>query len=147
MLSGIGHWWTYGEEDAVAVYRARLMGPLVLLTVVVGAVYLSTFLHPKGADLVLVIFWTVGAILIGLRRRRAAIFTVDTFIYRPVFGEPLRIPFGAMRSAMAVDWGSHEEYPIPTIRIEFIVGGSVDIPLGVAKAGEVVRRIAESARD
>jgi hypothetical protein len=147
MFSALRKWWAFGEVDAVAVYRARVIAPLILVTIIVGSVYFATLPHAKQSGWVFLVFWTVGAIVIGFRRRRAAIFSQDVFLYRPAFGKPLRIPISGIRCATPVDWGSHEAYPVPTVRIELIVGGSVDVPLGVSKAADCIRRIDECVKE
>ena len=73
-----------------------------------------------------------------------AIFTPSLFIYRPVFGKILRIPFSGIRRATPVEWGSWEEYPRPTVHIELVVGGSLDVPLAVSGSDQVITRIADA---
>jgi hypothetical protein len=74
-------WWTEGEDGAVAVYRARLMIPLIILTALVLTQYAS--FSGSGAREHLSFFfgcWIVCAAGLLIRHKRAAIFTKDTFI-------------------------------------------------------------------
>ena len=88
-------------------------------------------------------FLGLCAVPIALRRRRAVIFTHDTFIFRPVFGQPLRVPLAGIKRAYSVP-SRGGEYEVATVCIELIVGGQIEIALDVRKSEEIVRRLQEA---
>jgi hypothetical protein len=124
----------------VAVYRARVVIPLFVLALGVAAagwLTQSTQVWAYGAG---------GAVAIGIRRRRAVIFSSDAVEIRPIFGEILRIPFSGVRSACVSGYGRYEE-AAPTIHMELVTGGAIDTRLcGFATCAEIVGRIDEAAR-
>lgn len=144
-MSAISDWWKTGEADAIAVYRATVIGPLISLTAIIGIVWLATRPDSKGSVAVLLALWILGAAGIALRRRRAAILTPDAFLYRPAFGSLLSFPLNGIKRASAYEWPPTEEFAIPTVRIDLLVGGSVYMRLPVSKSAEVIRRIDECA--
>jgi hypothetical protein len=102
----LSKWWTEGEDGAIAVYRAGLQIPMALITALVLAQYLLL----PGAREHLSFFlgcWIVFAVPLAIRHRRAAIFTKDTFIFRPVFGQLFRVPLAEIKRAYWVDWRSN----------------------------------------
>jgi hypothetical protein len=138
-------WWTEGEDSAVAVYRAHLMIPLIILTAIVLTEY--TMFSGSGARKHLSFFfgcWTVCAAGLTIRRRRAAIFTKDTFIFRPVFGQLLRVPLAGIKRAYWIDWRPDKRHRI-LLCVEFLVGGQVEIQMKVRKSGEVLSRLQAAA--
>jgi hypothetical protein len=143
-MSLLRNWWRAGEEDAVAIYRARIALPLGMLTLIVGGVigsaYSASRLRPVP---VLMAMWVMGAVVLTVRRRRAAIFTADSFLSRPVFGEPVRFPIGGIRRVSRVEPDPGDKIPVPTIRIELIVGGALDIPISISHPDQVISRLGE----
>lgn len=147
MVSRLYNWWKTGEERAISVYRARFLVPLILLTAIEALAYLVTLPHTLKDIWLFPLTWAVCVIPLLLRRRRAAIFTPDTFMLRPAFGAPLRIPIGGIKRVTLLDTAASEEYPIPTAHIELIVGGSLDVRLGVSNPTEIIQRLDASAGD
>jgi len=144
MLSKLRNWWRAGEEDAIIIYRARLLVPLALLSTVVALAYLVILPPNRTAIWFFATFWSIGAIPLFIRRRRAVIFTPDVFVSRPALGSILRVPICGIKRARSVEPSPGEESPIPVVRIELIVGGSLDIQLGVPRSGEIIMRLNES---
>ena len=83
------------------------------------------------------------AVPIALRRRRAAIFTHDAFIFRPVFGQPLRVPLAGVKRVYSVPLPPGE-YEVPTVCIDFIVGEQIQVGLDVKHSDEIIRRLQEA---
>jgi len=136
-------WWTAGEEGAEAVFRARLALPIIVLTMIVLGCYL-TIPDSSNNPLFSLIYWTVCAVPFAVRRRRAAIFTKESFIHRPVFGQIVRVPLAGIKRAYWIERPPEEYVNVP-LCIELVVGGPIEIYLGVAKAGEVLRRLQAAA--
>lgn len=135
-------WWVEGEDGAEAVFRARLATPIAILT----AIVFVEFAALSGASSQLpffLTFWIACAVPLAIRRRRAAIFTRDTFIFRPVFGQLLRVPLAGIKRAYWID-RSPGERAVP-LCIEFFVGGQLEIQLHVRNAEEVLRRLQKAA--
>jgi hypothetical protein len=102
MKIGVREWWTQGEDGAEAVFRARFALPIAILT----AIVLVEFATLPGASEhfpFFLVFWIAIAIPLAIRHRRAAIFTKDTFIFRPVFGQLLRVPLAGIKRAYWID--------------------------------------------
>ena len=89
--------------------------------------------------------WFTLLLPILIRRRRAAIFTCDTFIFRPALGGLLKVPLHGIKRAYLLDPEPGDEYHVPTVRIELLVGGNMDIRIGVANPEEIALRLNESA--
>jgi hypothetical protein len=142
MISKIKGWWQEGEAGAVAVYPARLLLPFAVLTGCVVLGYVTTAPHSLHD---LWFFPTyLAAIMIPLlvRRRRAAIFTSDTFLMRPVWGSLLRVPLAGIKSASFYDSG----YEMGGfLRLELLVGGTFDLRFNVGRRGEVLKRLQQVA--
>jgi hypothetical protein len=134
---------TVEKKNVVAVYRPGLLLPLAILTFITMLVWI-TVPHFIQEYAFLLVSWSICAVPIALRRRRAAIFTHDTFILRPVFGQSLKIPFAGIKRVQSVPQTS-DEYPVPTVCIEFIVGGQILVALDVKGSDEVTRRLQEAA--
>jgi hypothetical protein len=141
MLSKLHNWWNAGEEGAILVYRARLLVPMVVLSAIIVFVYLVTIPHYHSTTWFFPLFWFACAIPVLLRRRRAVIFTPDVFLVRPAWGAILRIPISGIKRVNPVKYSPAEEYPIPAVHIELIVGGAVDVRLGVARPNDVISRL------
>jgi hypothetical protein len=147
MFRKLQDWWKAGEEDAVTVYRARLLVPLMILTaiVVVGYLVTSPDVDPARHEFTGIwfsaVFWCALMIPLFLRRRRAVIFTPNVFLFRPACGAILRVPISGVKRASPIQYGANEEYPIPTVHIELLVGGSVDVRLGGLPADEIIKRL------
>jgi hypothetical protein len=146
MLSKLHNWWNAGEEGAITVYRARLLVPMVILSALIVFAYLVTAPHYHSDTWFFAVFWSARGIPLLLRRRRAVIFTPDVLLVRPAFGAILRIPISGTKGVSPVEYSPAEEYPIPAVHIEFIVGGAVDLRLGVARPNEVIRRLEAAAK-
>src|SRR5690348_930883 len=145
MLSKLQNWWKAGEEDAITVYRARLLVPVMALTGITVLVYFTTLPHEQSDIWFFPVFWSAGAIPLLLRRRRAAIFTPDVFLFRPACGAILKVPMNEIKRASPVEYSTTEEYSIPAVHIELIVGGALDVRLGVLRSDEVIRHLDEAA--
>jgi len=145
MLSRLQSWWKAGERDAIAVYRARLLVPLMMVTGITILVFLATLPHKQSDMWFFPAIWSAGAIPLLLRRRRAAIFTPDSFLFRPACGAILKVPISGIKRASEADSGAGEEYG-PEVHIELIVGGALDLRLGVLRSEEVITRLDEAAR-
>ena len=134
---------TVEEGNAVAVYRPGLILPLAILTLITILLW-TTVPRFFQEYAFLLVSWSVCAVPIALRRRRAAIFTQDAFIFRPIFGQPLKVPFAGIKRVQWVPQTS-DEYPVPTVCIEFIVGGQIQVALDVKGSDEVIRRLQQAA--
>jgi hypothetical protein len=134
---------TVEEEHAIAVYRPGLILPLAILTFVTVLSWITISGSIQDYTFFL-IFWSVFAVPIALRRRSAAIFTQDAFIFRPIFGQPLKVHFAGIKRVQLVP-ETGDEYPVPTVCIEFIVGGQILVGLNVKGSDEVIRRLQEAA--
>jgi hypothetical protein len=135
---GLRGWWTEGEEIAEAVYRAHLAIPITILT----AIMLVEFtILPKASKHLpfFLTLWIVFAMPLAIRHRRAAIFTKDTFIFRPVFGQLLRVPLAGIKRAYWID-RTPGDRRVP-LCIELLVGGQLEILLGVRNANRVLDRL------
>ena len=122
------HWWSLGEAEAVAVYRARLMLPLLVLW---GATALPFILfadmrQPEAATF-LASVWVALLLPILIRRRRAAIFTSDTFMFRPALGRLSRVPLNGIKRAYLLEPEPGDEYHVPSVRLELLIGGNMDV--------------------
>ena len=143
MGSSFQSWWEDGQDGAVAVYPARLLLPLVVLTAIVVFCYVITLPDSTQDYWFFLVSWVVGALPLFVRRRRAAIFTHDTFLYRPVFGQPLRIPLAGIKRAYFFSTGDRRG---GFVRLELLVGGQLDVRLNVSKPGEIIRRLQKAAQ-
>jgi hypothetical protein len=137
------HWWKDGQDGAVAVYPARLLLPLAILTGIVVVCYFTTLPHSRQDYWFFPTYWAACAVPLLVRRRRAAIFTHDTFLYRPVFGHPLGIPLAGIKRAYFFSKGDREG---GFVRLELLVGGQLDVRLNVSKPGEIIQRLQKAAQ-
>jgi hypothetical protein len=135
------HWWNLGEAQAVAVYRAKFLLPLLVLW---GTMALPFVIFPdmrrSGAPFVAAV-WITLLLPILIRRRRAAIFTPEAFIFRPAIGRISKVPLSAIKRAYLLEPDPGAEYDVPTVRVELLVGGNMDIRLGVRNPEEIARRL------
>jgi hypothetical protein len=90
--------------------------------------------------------WTVILLCLLVRRRRAAIFTPDSFLYRPVFGRLLKVPLKGIKSASMEEPEPSDEIQAPVIKIELLVGPAVKIPIAVSNPKAVVELLNKAAR-
>ena len=142
MGSSLRNWWKDGQAEAVAVYPARLLLPLTLLTAIVLVLYV-TLPDSRSFYWFFLVYWAACALPLLVRRRRAGIFTPEAFLYRPVFGQPLRIPLAAIKRAYFFSTGDRRG---GFVRLELLVGGQIDVRLNVSKPGEIIRRLQEAAQ-
>lgn len=141
---GLREWWTEGEDGAEVVFRARLALPISLVTAILFVEFAT--LSGESSELpVFLILWIVFVIPLMIRRRRAAIFTKDTFIFRPVFGQILRVPFAGIKRAYWID-RSPGDRRVP-LCVELLVGGPLEILLHVRRSEEVLRRLQKAASE
>lgn len=95
-------WWHAGEEYAVAVYSQRvfLIAAIAIALFVcfwlVGSIFHRTEFLPFAA--------AAFALRIIVERRRAIIFTLDEFIYRPLFGSPVKFTFNGKSPTEDRQW-------------------------------------------
>lgn len=141
------HWWNLGEAQAVAVYRARVVLPLLVLWGATGLPFMLVGdMRRPESPIFLASVW-IGLLLpILIRRRRAAIFTPETFIFRPSLGRPSRLPLNGIKRAYLLEPEPGDEYHVPIVRVELLVGGNLDIRLGVANPEEIARRLNDSGQ-
>ena len=142
MISRLQNWWKEGQDGAVAIYPARLLLPVAFITIMVSVGLVASFQDSPELSWYFPATWVVSIVPVLLRRRRAAIFTHDTFLYRPVFGHPLRIPLSGIKRAYFVDKNDRRG---GFVRLEVFVGGQLDVRLNVSKPGEVIRRLQAAA--
>jgi len=139
MGGSIKGWWTAGEDGAVAVYRAHLMEPLLCIAAVCVATY---WLLPDTSGHVwfFVCDWILFAVPLTIRHRRAAIFTPEEFIFRPVFGALLRVPLAGVKGA---EW--YECRRRIRLRLDLLVGGRIERPFHVRSLDQIVKRLREAS--
>ena len=139
------YWWNRGEAQAVAIYRAKVMVPALILTAaIVLPLFVFSDMKQPGAGAFIVGVWFVFMLPVLIRRRRAAIFTSDSFLFRPALGRLIRVPLNGIERASIIEPEPGEEYYVPTVRIELLVGGQMTVRLGVAKPEEITRRLNDS---
>jgi len=147
VLSRREYWWNQGETQAVMVYRAKVALPMLVLTAVVLAPFIAfSDMRRPGSGPFIVAMWLLFTVPILIRRRRAAIFTTDLFLYRPVFGRPLKVPLNGIKSAQLLEPEPTAEIYVPKVRIELFVGGELTLPMAVTDPEAVVRRLNAAAK-
>jgi len=140
------HWWNLGEAQAIAVYRAKVISPVLFLWAATGLPFLMfpDMRQPEALSFIIGV-WIAVLVAILIRRRRAAIFTSDFFLYRPAFGRLLRVPLKGVKRASLVEPVLSEEYYVPRLRIELLVGPEMTIPIAVSDPEAVVRLLNKGA--
>jgi hypothetical protein len=146
MRSRREHWWNASEAQAVAVYRARLALPALVIT---GALILPILvfedMRRPGTGTFLLVLWIIFMLPLLIRRRRVAILTSDAFLYRPALGRILKVPLNGVKRASLVESSPNEDVHVPKIRIELLVGGEMIIPISVSDPEAVVRLVNKGA--
>jgi len=136
------HWWNIGEAQAIRVYRARVALPMLIATAIVVAPFVMfSDMRGPGAGTFMVVEWIVFTLPILIRRRRAAIFTADSFLYRPVFGRLLIVPLNGMKRARLIEPEPTDDIYVPRVRIELLVGGELVVPIAVSDPEAVVANL------
>lgn len=136
---------TVDKNDIVAVYRPRVILPLVLLTGITLVVWTTVSGSIRDFAFFL-IFWSVCAIPILVRYTRAVIVTKDALVIRLIIGTPLKVPFVGIKRVYWISMTPGAEGPPPAC-IEFFVGGRLDLCLDVKGEDEIMARLQEAAED
>ena len=141
MSSRLRSWWKDGQDGAVAVYPARLMLPLILLTAIVLVLYV-TLPDSRASSWLLPAYWVACAIPLLVRRRRAGRSLRLTRFFTDPSLDNCR-GFHLQESDVRISYfqGLGTGYNGPTLRLEFIVGGQIDVLLRVSKTEEIIRRL------
>src|SRR5262249_5991979 len=100
MWSHRERWWNAGEAQAIAIYRAKLAIPaLVLSLAIVLPILIFPDMRQPGTGVFLLCMWITFMSPLLVRFRRAAIFTPDVFLYRPALGRALKVPLKGIKRA------------------------------------------------
>jgi len=131
----------FRDVQVIAEFRPGVVVPLsvaagvaVLFLIAIGIEQLGAIPFALGA-------WFLCALVILIRWRAAAIFTLDSFFVRPSLGRTLSIPLKGIKRAY-IDPGSTDEDG-PTLRIQLLVGG--EITVGVPDMEAVVHLLNKGA--
>lgn len=135
MGGSIKGWWTAGEDGAVAVYRAHLLEPLLGVAAICALTY-WWLPNTSGHVWYFVCEWIACAVPLTIRHRRAAIFTKDEFILRPVFGPLIRVPLVGVKDA---GWFKCRRQI--RLRLDLFVGERIEMPFHVRSLDEIVKRL------
>jgi hypothetical protein len=114
-------------EPVLVVFRSGTALPLVVLTGIVFLIVISIGADSPGIARFALAAWIVGSVPILISRRRAAIFTTESFILRPVFGRPQKIPLKGIKRAWIQPSHTGEDV---RLCIQLLVGGELyfDLP-------------------
>ena len=115
-------------EPVLVEFRPGTALPLVVLTGIVFLIVISIGVDSPGIVQFALAAWIVGTVPILVSRRRTAIFTTDSFILRPAFGRPRKIPLKGIKHACIQPSQTGED--VPRLCIQLLVGGELyfDLP-------------------
>jgi hypothetical protein len=145
MVASFSGWLHDGELNVITRYRR----PWTALVIWSMAVALSPVLF-VGSRSERLIVGAMVMLLVGVGvlswKRRIAILTPTAILFRPMFGTPLRLPLNGIKRVSRSEKPSGEGGWIEFCRLEFLVGGFLDIPWGYSGdlGGDVERLIASN---
>jgi hypothetical protein len=142
VLATVSTWLHEGERDAIGIYR----NPWIPLTMGLAVMVLSpaAFLSTASAQFAIAL---VILVLVGFGTvcwlRKAAILTPTAILFRPVVGRPSELSLTGVKRVSRVLVTGSDAGDYEVCRLEFIVGGYLELPWGYLHQSVLIAHLEE----